>query len=145
MICVPDASAVVEVVLQRPRAEELAERLSEADWVTAPTLFIAEITNTMWKYHSFEDLPIDACESAIDDALAIPDTYANDADLARETFALAAAIRRPAYDAFYLVLARRHDGELLTLDQGLRSLARKQAIRVAPDAGESSTGKARPS
>lgn len=133
MICIPDASAVVEMVLQLSRADELTERISEAEWVTVPTLFVAEVTNTMWKYHRFQDLPIDVCEAAIDDALAIPDTYANDVDLARETFALAAQTQRPAYDAFYLVLARRHDGELLTLDHSLRAIARKHSIRVAPN------------
>ena len=133
MICVPDASAIVEVVLQRSHAGEVAERLSAAEWVTVPTLFAAEVTNTMWKYHRFQDLPIDVCETAIDDALAIPDTYANDTELAREAFALGSRIQHPAYDALYLVLARRHDGVLLTLDQELRATARKQSIRVAPD------------
>jgi predicted nucleic acid-binding protein len=132
MICVPDASAAIELVLQKPRAELLSRHIADAEWVTAPTLFIAEVTNTMWKYHRFQVLRTDICETAIDNALSIPDTYVNDADLARETFALAARIARPAYDAFYMVLARRHDAELLTLDRSLRSIATNNAIRIAP-------------
>ncbi|CAK8712925.1 hypothetical protein GMJAKD_02190 [Candidatus Electrothrix aarhusensis] len=45
MIAVLDASAAVEVVLQRPMAGHLNRYLSEADWVVAPTLFISEVTN----------------------------------------------------------------------------------------------------
>lgn len=30
-------------------------RLAEADWVIAPSLFIYEASNTMWKYHEFKN------------------------------------------------------------------------------------------
>jgi predicted nucleic acid-binding protein len=131
-MCVVDASAGIEVALRRPLAAVLSDQIARAEWVTAPTLYIAEVSNTMWKYHRYNGLPCDVCEIGIGDALAIPDNYADDADLAREAFALAAQIRRPVYDAFYLVLARRHDGCLLTLDQGLKAVARKSAVRVSP-------------
>jgi len=131
MIVVVDASAAVELVLRRPQADAIARHLEEAEWVLAPALFVAEVTNAMWKYHYFNGLPVDLCETAITDALALPDTYAEDHELARETFALAAQTQRPAYDAFYLVLSRRHDGLLLTLDASLQGVARKQSIRVA--------------
>ena len=131
MIAVIDASAAVELALRRAHAEVIERDLADAEWVLAPTLFVAEVTNTMWKYHHFNELPIDVCEAAIDDALSLPDTYVEDLELARETFALAAQTQRPAYDALYLVLARRHNATLLTLDAALQAVARKHSIRVA--------------
>jgi predicted nucleic acid-binding protein len=132
MIAVVDASAAVELALHRPRAAAVARALADAEWVLAPALFAAEVTNAMWKYHRFSRLPSGVCQTAIADALALPDRYAEDGDLARETFALAAQVRKSAYDTFYLVLARRHDGVLVTLDSGLRRTAGSLAVRTAP-------------
>lgn len=47
-----------------------------------------------------------------------------------EAFLLARTTRRPAYDMFYLALARREDAALLTADAGLRKEAERQGIRV---------------
>lgn len=126
-----DTSAAIEVVLDRSKAQQFGSELEKADSVLAPELFVSEVVNTMWKYHHFENLSVSACERAIELALGLVDTLVAGKELYREAFLLARATRRPAYDMFYLALARREDGMFLTADAGLKKEAERQGIRVA--------------
>jgi predicted nucleic acid-binding protein len=87
--------------------------------------------NTIWKYHQFERLSLDACDRAIEAALALVDTFASSKETYAEAFLLARMAQRPAYDMFYLALARREDAVFLTLDKSLRKEAEHQGVRVA--------------
>lgn len=130
MRLVLDASAAIEVVLRRPQAGRFAQPLEEADEVLAPDLFVPEVVNTVWKYHSFEKLGLGVCDDAIAHALGLVDVFTPCRELHREAFLLARTTRRPAYDMFYLALARREDALLMTADVSLRREAERQAIRV---------------
>ncbi len=59
MIVVLDASAAIKIVFQQSSIKTLSEYLKKTDWVIAPDIFISEITNVFWKYHQFENLPLD--------------------------------------------------------------------------------------
>ncbi len=126
-----DASAAIEVVLGRGQAERLAGILAEADVVLAPELFVPEVVNTIWKYHHFERLSLGACDRAIEAALGLVDSLVSSKETYGEAFLLARTARRPAYDMFYLALARREDAVLLTTDTALRKEAEHQGVRVA--------------
>ena len=130
MIAVLDASAAVEVLLQRRKAEALSGLLAEAEWVLAPTLYVAELTNVFWKYHRYNSLPQETCETALAHGLELPDTLARDAELQREAFAMACRCSAPAYDMFYLVLARRNAATLLTIDTARADLAREHDVEA---------------
>jgi predicted nucleic acid-binding protein len=125
-----DASAAIEVALNRKKAQLLGALLAEADEVLAPELFIAEVTNVIWKYHHIENLDLETCERALGIAVQLPDSLTASIDLHREAFLLARTSKRPAYDMFYLALARREDAAFVTLDGSLRKEAEKQGIRV---------------
>lgn len=131
MKVVLDASAAIEVVLGRGQAERLAAVLEEADVVLAPELFIPEVVNTIWKYHRFERLGLDACDRAMEAALSLVDALVSSKETYGEAFLLARTARRPVYDMFYLALARREDAVFLTLDKALRKEAEHQGVRVA--------------
>ena len=131
MIAVLDASAAIEIVMGRNSGEKLSKYVLEADWVIAPTLFISEVTNTVWKYQKLADFPYRSCEKALDQALAIPDDFINELDLYREAFKLSCTLNHPVYDMFYLVIARRNNGRLLTLDKQLINAATKYSIEIA--------------
>lgn len=131
MILVLDTSAAVEFLLQRAHAARIDDLIAGAEWVLAPTLYVAELTNTLWKYYSFSSLSQETCERAVAQGLALPDTLAEDMELYREAFSMACLCRVPVYDMFYLVLARRHAASLLTLDNSLAELARKHDVHVA--------------
>ncbi len=130
MITVLDASAAIEIVLQRKNATKLSEYITTAEWVTAPELFIPEVVNTIWKYQKFADLPFPACEKALEYALALPDDFINEQDMCREVFKLSCTLDHPSYDIFYLITARRNNAMLLTLDKKLVQLAVKCNVDV---------------
>ena len=131
MIVVLDASAAIEIVMGRKSGSKLSKYILEADWVIAPTLFISEVTNTVWKYQKLADFPYRLCEKALDQALALPDDFVNELDLYREAFKLSCTLNHPVYDMFYLVIARRNNGKLLTLDKQLINAATKYSIEIA--------------
>jgi len=126
-----DASAAIEVALQRKQAARFASILEEADVVLAPGLFVPEVVNTIWKYHQFERLSLSVCDRALEAALGLVDAFVSSKEVSSEAFLLARTARRPAYDMFYLALARREDAAFLTTDAALRKEAERQGIRVA--------------
>ncbi|MGH7247106.1 MAG: type II toxin-antitoxin system VapC family toxin [Pseudomonadota bacterium] len=125
-----DASAALEVVLRRGKAEQFSRLCGAAGEVLAPDLLVPEVVNTIWKYHQFEKLSLDACDRAIELALGLVDTLVPCGALHREAFLLARTARRPAYDMFYLALARREDAGFLTADTALRKEAERQGIQI---------------
>lgn len=130
MIIILDASAAVEIVLQRQKSGELNRFIEDADWIAAPGLFVAEIANVFWKYYSFGNMSIEQCERALELSLAIPDEYCEDKTLVREAFSLGCNSGKPIYDMLYLVLARRNNGYLMTLDKELKKVAKNNLVRV---------------
>lgn len=131
MRLVLDASAAVLAVLGGGEAGRFASVLAGADEVLAPDLLAAEVTNTIWKYHQFEHLSLDLCDRLLELALELVDTWVPCREVHREAFLLARTTRRPAYDMFYLALARREDAAFLTHDNSLRREAARQGIRLA--------------
>lgn len=129
MIAVLDASAAVEVLLARPAGEEIAGLLAAAELVLAPDLYVAEISNALWKHARAAGQPA-SYSDLLDDAVSLPDDLVDSASLYREAFALSTAHNHPIYDALYLVVARRNNAGLLTVDRRLRSLAERLDLRV---------------
>jgi predicted nucleic acid-binding protein len=99
--------------------------------VLAPELFVSEVVNTIWKYHQFERLSLSVCDRALETALGLVDALISSKEIYGEAFLLARTARRPAYDMFYLALARREDAAFLTTDRALRNEAERQGIRTA--------------
>jgi len=130
MIVVLDASAAIEVVLQRKHAKQLGILIQESDWLIAPSLFISEISNVFWKYHKISNYSLTDCEKNIEQAIALPDDYINDIELYREAFNLGCMLEHPVYDMLYLVLARRNNATLLTMDKKLNKAAHKTNIKT---------------
>ncbi|RMF68862.1 MAG: PIN domain nuclease, partial [Calditrichaeota bacterium] len=104
MTHVLDASAAIGIVLERPQAAFCADILAEADWVIAPDLFVPEVANAFWKYHHFENLPLDVCEEMLELTIALSDDFVESSGMYKEAFALACSTHHPVYDTLYLVL-----------------------------------------
>jgi len=130
MIVVLDASAAVGVVLNKQNAENIEKQLEKADYIITPDIFVPEVVNTFWKYHQFEDLPIDKCEYFIDCAINLVDDFIDSKTIYKETFSLSCQVGHSVYDVFYLVTARRNNGYLLSLDHKLNKIAKKQSIKI---------------
>ena len=69
--------------------------------------------------------------ATLEAALNLVDVLVPSRELYGEAFLLARTTRRPAYDMFYVALARREDATLLTTGVQLRKEAERQGIRVA--------------
>ncbi|MDR1470706.1 MAG: hypothetical protein LBT00_15610 [Spirochaetaceae bacterium] len=46
-----DVCGAMEILMRKEKADKLSKVLKEATLVIAPDLYIAELTNTLWKYH----------------------------------------------------------------------------------------------
>ncbi len=130
MIIVLDTSAAIEIVIQREHSADLGRNIAKADCVITPTLFIPEITNVFWKYYLFKEMPLEICEQAIESAMALPDEFISEKELYKEAFALGCLTQKPIYDMYFLVLARRNNGYLMTMDISLKEIAIKNSIRL---------------
>ncbi len=130
MRLVLDAGAALEVVLKRGRAGDFVRAIQEADTVMAPELLVPEVVNAIWKYHQFDRLDLNICNEALELAIDLVDDLVSCKDLWREAFFLARRNRRPAYDMFYIALARREDAAILTMDRALRKEAERHGIQV---------------
>ena len=84
--------------------------------VIAPTLSVTEASNVFWKYQKFSDFPHDKYEKSIDHIFSLPDDYVNELQLYRESFKVDCILDESVYDMIYLVLARRDNATLLTMD-----------------------------
>ena len=130
MNLVLDASAAVRIAMGQPDAAHLARLVQAAGSVRAPELFVAEVTNTFWKISRHGGVSQERCASGLALACSLPDELDAMSELRGEVFELACRTGKPAYDLFYLVLARRHAATLLTLDRGLLKLANAHGVRV---------------
>ncbi len=130
MRLVLDTSAAIGLVMRSPGWERIEKAVAEAEWIEAPDLLIAEASNACWKYHKHGGLSVEKCERVLEDAIAIPDEFVPASDLHREAFAMAVAGQRPAYDMFFLVLARRNNATLASLDKSLLAFAAKHDVKV---------------
>ena len=130
MRLVLDASAALEVVLKRSRAGDFIRAIQDADTVMAPELLVPEVVNAIWKYHQFDRLDLNTCNQALELAIELADDLVSSKDLWREAFLLARKNRRPAYDMFYIALARREDAAILTMDKALRKEAERVGVQA---------------
>jgi predicted nucleic acid-binding protein len=126
-----DASGAIEVALNKKLGPQITGTLADADVVLAPELFVPEVVNAIWKYHHFQQMSLPQCDQALERALGLVDTLVSNKEIWSEAFLLARTADKPAYDMFYLALARREDAALVTLDAALRRLAEGQGIRTA--------------
>ena len=113
---VVDASAVAALLFSEPEAEVVASALDGAELV-APTLLSFELTNVcVMKCRRHPDLR-QALLAAFQlrGRLGIAETAVDH----RDVLELALKYGLTAYDASYLVLARKLGAELVTLDEAL--------------------------
>lgn len=132
MICVLDVSGGIEVILDRKRRKEIEQYLQDADQVISPDLYVAETANVYWKYVHLKQLAEAICEKALEYTLELVDFFEPSTSLFREAFGLSCQIGNPVYDSLYLVLARRNNAVLLTLDTRLADACCKLSIKTAP-------------
>ncbi|MGH6916162.1 MAG: type II toxin-antitoxin system VapC family toxin, partial [Geminicoccaceae bacterium] len=109
MIVVVDASVAIKWFIQEPD-RAAARRLLEPDKrLVAPELLVAEVANAIWKRVMAGEG--DARQAPLT-AASLPRFFArlvSLAPLAARALEIAAELRHPVYDCFYLALAESED------------------------------------
>jgi predicted nucleic acid-binding protein len=130
---VVDASAVTELILARPAAEDAVRRLREHDFdLHAPQLLDIEVLNAIRRVLARGDASAERAEQAVEDLRDLPiERYPHEALVGR-IWELRENLS--AYDAAYVALAEGlsdHDAHLLTADGRLaRAVASHSAVPV---------------
>jgi predicted nucleic acid-binding protein len=126
-----DASVAVRIVRDRVTHAAMLDRLSDADAVYAPSFFVVETANALWKYVKANHLSEADAIVMHQNASTLIDRSVDSAELFPEALLLASQLRHPVYDSLYLVTARRTGSTLLTFDKALAEIARKLGLDVA--------------
>ena len=130
MIAVLDVSAAIEMLLQKEKARKYEEVYQDASWVIAPQLYIAELTNVLWKYQKAKVITHEECLQFVENGINLIDDYSDLNDLWKESLGEGIKNNHSIYDMYYAVLSRRNEAILLTNDKELSSLCKKLKIQV---------------
>jgi len=128
MIIVIDANAALEIGLNRTFGDEYKKNLMESDLVIVPDIYPSEITNALWKYVYIAKQDIVECEKVLDLCMNLIDDFVSTRDLSREALYEATKFKHPAYDIYYLILARRNGASILSRDKKLLKIAKEMGI-----------------
>ncbi|MCL2609172.1 MAG: type II toxin-antitoxin system VapC family toxin [Treponema sp.] len=125
-----DVSGCLEILLQKEKSENFGKALKAANLVVAPDLYVPELTNTLWKYCRAGFLSQDECMQYIRDGINYVDKFIDCRDLWQEAFSEGLNNNYSVYDMFYMVVARRYGGALITCDSVLATVCRKYGIQI---------------
>jgi predicted nucleic acid-binding protein len=114
-----DASVAAKWFVVEPGASAARELVETESVLIAPELVIVEVLNVVWKRFIRNDLERDQMDHIPD---ALPKLFTElwpTVWLARRAFEIAAELRHPVYDCFYLALAESENATLVTADRRL--------------------------
>jgi predicted nucleic acid-binding protein len=118
---VVDASVAVKWFLDEPGDREARALVERSEALIAPELIVAEVLNAIWKRLLAGDADIRQGSRV---AAVLPKLLAQIRSLgplAARALEIAAELRHPAYDCFYLALAEERRAKLVTADRRLLS------------------------
>ena len=130
MIAVIDACGAVEILLQREKAHKFRQVLQEATLRVTPDLYISELANAFWKYHSAKILTKDECIRYIKQGLGLINIFVNANEIWEEAFSEGINNKHSIYDMLYMITARRNSGILITNDSVLAAICKKNHVQV---------------
>ena len=117
-----DASAAIEIANGTVRGLALRELIESGEEVHSCELMQAEVTNAYLKYVGAGVMDIREARARVEGAVGIVDSFHTFEPLNREVLGEACRLKHPAYDIYYLVLARRLGATLFTFDKKLNAL-----------------------
>ncbi|MHB0896704.1 MAG: type II toxin-antitoxin system VapC family toxin [Spirochaetales bacterium] len=130
MTAVLDVSAAIDILLQKEKKELFNATYEKASWVIAPDLYIAEISNVLWKYYKSGLISHMECIQYVEDGIELIDDYFPSKELWKEALGEGIKNTHSIYDIYYAVLARRNDATLITNDSKLSLICNKLNIEV---------------
>jgi predicted nucleic acid-binding protein len=125
-----DVCGAMEILLQKAKARKFSRVLQEAELVTAPDLYVAELTSTLWKYHAAKKLNKDECLRYIQDGINFVDKFIDSKEVWSEAFMEGVNSGHSIYDMLYMITARRNSGILITNDSVLAAICKKNHVQI---------------
>ena len=130
MTAVLDVSAAIEILLQKDKKDVFNATYEKASWIIAPDLYVAELSNVLWKYYKAGHLSHKECIQCVEDGIELIDDFFESKELWKEALGEGIKNVHSVYDMYYVVLARRNDAALITNDGQLSLLCKKLNIEV---------------
>jgi predicted nucleic acid-binding protein len=116
---VVDASVAVKWFIAEPGEREAVALLDRREPLIAPELVVAELVNVAWKRLVAGTIDEDQAADVPRGIRRFFTQIRPMTPLAPRALAIAAELRHPAYDCFYLALAEAEDAPLVTTDRRL--------------------------
>ena len=130
MTAVVDVSAAIEILLQKEKKELFNTAYEKASWIIAPDLYIAELSNVVWKYYKSGLISHTECIQYVEDGIELIDDFFPCKELWKEALGEGIKNTHSIYDMYYVILARRNDATLLTNDTKLSLICSKLNVEV---------------
>ena len=116
---VVDASVALCWFVREPATDKANRLILTSVDLVAPSLMLIELANGLWNKTRHGEIRADLAEAGMREIRRFVPQIFDDADLAAPALALARELDHPVYDCIYLVLARRRNAPLVTLDRRL--------------------------
>jgi predicted nucleic acid-binding protein len=130
MIAILDVSAAIEIILKKDKALRYEGICQTASWVIAPGLYIAEISNVLWKYNKAKLINHEECIEYVESGINLIDDFIDLNDLWKESLGEGIKNNHSIYDMYYAILARRNEGTLITNDKELAAICKNMKIDI---------------
>lgn len=124
-----DANVAVKLAVSEPDSHLADPLLDQA--LVAPDLIYPEIANILWKKFRLGEIGRATAAEAMATLLDVGIRPVPTAELLPLALDLAIGLDHPAYDLFYVALARRQGIRFVTADR--RLVARVRSLRPVPD------------
>lgn len=128
MTVVLDASAAIELIRKKEKAELIETYLLHSDIIVSSDLYKAECANALWKMaranmveHNDLIILLNKCNKLVYSFINIGENCA-------ESLFEAEKLNHPIYDMLYFTLARRMGAIMLTMDKRLTKLCEENGI-----------------
>ena len=130
MIAILDVSAAIEILLKKEKAVLFESTYQNASWIIAPELYIAEISNVLWKYYEANIITHNECVQFTETGISLIDDFSDLNDLWKEAQGEGIRNNHSVYDMYYAILARRNDATIMTNDKKLSTVCKKLKIQI---------------
>ena len=128
MTVVLDASAALELISKREKAELIETYLLHSDLIISSDLYKAECANALWKMAKVGMVKHEDLSTTLEKCNKLVYSFVDIKENSAESLFEAVRLNHPIYDMLYFTLARRTGAILLTMDRRLTQLCKDNEI-----------------
>ena len=128
MTVVLDASAAIELIRKREKADLIEAYLLHSDLIISSDLYKAECANAIWKMAKAGMINHNDLNTLLEKCNKLVYSFINIGENSAEALFEATRLNHPIYDMLYFTLARRTGAIMLTMDKRLTQLCKENGI-----------------